>query len=94
MTYNENSHINTIEDVQVFFHYLVYERYVNFHPDEDFKNYICYEDKTPTFSPDEVDIFDRLMNESFEVCSKKKQTYIRLVAMNFSMFTKVVDIMI
>lgn len=71
MTYNENSHVNSIEDVQVFFHYLVYERHVNFHPDEDFKNYICYEDKTPTFSPDEVDIFNRLMDESFDVCSKE-----------------------
>ena len=72
MTYNMDSHIKSTEEVKTFFHHLVYERHVNFHPDEDFKNYICYEDKKPTFTTDEVEVYNRLMDESFDVCSKEK----------------------
>lgn len=72
MKYNNDSHINSVEDVKTFFHYLVYDCHVNFHPDEDFKNYICYEDKTVTFTTDEVELFNRLMDESFDMCSKEK----------------------
>jgi hypothetical protein len=48
----------------------VEERKVNFHPDDDFADYICLMDKTPTFTEDEVSIYNRLMDESFDVCEK------------------------
>lgn len=50
MTYDKDSHIKSVEDVKAFFHYLVDERKVNFHPDDDFADYINYDDKTPTFT--------------------------------------------
>jgi hypothetical protein len=71
MIYNDNSHINSVDDVQAFFHHLVYERHVNFHPDNNFEDYVCYEDHNPTFTKDEVKMYNRLMDESFDVCSKE-----------------------
>lgn len=70
MGYSANSHIESIKDVETFFHHLIDERKVNFHPDDDFADYICFEDKTPTFTEDEVVIYNRLMDESFDVCEK------------------------
>ncbi len=68
MMYDKNSHILSVEDVKLFFHHLIDERKVNFHPDDDFADYICYEDKTLTFTPKEVELYNRLMDESFDVC--------------------------
>lgn len=70
MTYNIDSHIKTVEDVKAFFHHFVYERKVNFHPDDDFVDYINYEDKTPSFTEDEVTVYNGLMEESFIICEK------------------------
>lgn len=65
---NEESHITTVTDVKAFFHHLVAERKVNFHPDDDFADYISLDDQTPTFSDEEVAVYNRLMDESFDVC--------------------------
>lgn len=70
MDYNADSHILSVDDVKLFFHHLIDERKVNFHPDDDFANYISLKDHTPTFSNEEVAIYNRLMDESFEVCKK------------------------
>ena len=70
MTYNVDSHIRSVEDVKAFFHHLVDERKVNFHPDEDFADYISCEDKMPSFTEEEVYLYNRLMEESFAVCQK------------------------
>ena len=71
MTYTTVSHITSVKDVEVFFHHLVFERKVNFHPDDDFANYVSLKDHTPTFSEEEVVIYNRLMDESFDVCDKE-----------------------
>ena len=68
MTYNNESHIKSFEDIKTFFHHFVDERKVNFHPDDDFADYICYDDKTPTFSKEDVGIYNWLMGEAFDVC--------------------------
>lgn len=34
MTYTNESHIKTVKDVETFFHHIVSERKVNFHPDD------------------------------------------------------------
>lgn len=65
---NEKSHITSVADVKAFFHHLVDERKVNFHPDDDFADYISLDDKTPTFTDDEVILYNRLMEESFDAC--------------------------
>lgn len=46
MNYSNKSHINTEADVKSFFHHLVDERKLNFHPDDDFADYISIDDKT------------------------------------------------
>ena len=41
---------------------------VNFHPDDDFADYISLDDQTPTFSDEKAVVYNRLMDESFAVC--------------------------
>ena len=65
---NEKSHITSVADVKAFFHHLVDERKVNLHPDDDFADYISIDDQTPTFTDDEVILYNRLMEESFDAC--------------------------
>ena len=65
---NEKSHITSVADVKAFFHHLVDERKVNFHPDDDFADYISLDDQTPSFTDDEVILYNRLMEESFDAC--------------------------
>ena len=43
MTYNSNSHIKSVKDVVTFFHHIVCERKVNFHPDDMFEDYVSCE---------------------------------------------------
>lgn len=73
MNYCEKFHVRTVDDVKAFFHYLVFECKVNFHPDNDFAEYISLEDKSSTFSTDEVKLYNRLMEESFAVCENAKE---------------------
>lgn len=68
MVYTTDSHIISVEDVKIFFHHLIEDRKLNFHPDDDFADYICYADNTPIFTQDEVTKYNRLMDESFGVC--------------------------
>lgn len=58
----------TVQEVKEFFKYLVNERKLNFHPNDDFANYVSYDEKTPSFTKEEVDVYNRLMEESFKVC--------------------------
>ena len=68
MTYNNESHIKSVEDVKVFFHHLVDERKVNFHPDDMFEDYVSCEGGINTFTLEECALYNRLMDESFKVC--------------------------
>lgn len=70
MIYSDFSHIKSIEDVNLFFHHLIYDRKINFHPDDDFSDYINNEDSSPAFSSEEVRTYNQLMDESFDVCEK------------------------
>ena len=58
----------TVLEVKEFFKYMVNERKPNFHLDDDFADYVSYEDKTPTFAKKEIEVYIRLMKESFNVC--------------------------
>lgn len=71
MTYNSNSHIKSVKDVVTFFHHIVCERKVNFHPDDMFENYVSCEGCINTFTLDECAIYNRLMDESFAVCTNE-----------------------
>ena len=67
--YSQESHITTIEEVKDFFNHLVNELGINFHPDDDFKNYVSYETGSRTMVDEQAELYNRLMDESFEVCS-------------------------
>ena len=69
MQYNKETRITSVDDVKNFFHHLVSERKVNFHPDDRFEDYVA-EDGVASFSQEECTVYNRLMDESFEVCEK------------------------
>ena len=60
----------TVKDVETFFHHIVLERKLNFHPDDMFEDYISCEGSINTFTLDECAIYNRLTDESFAVCKK------------------------
>lgn len=70
MQYNRDSHINNVDDVRKFFHYIVNERNVNFNPDDMFEDYISA-DGTTAFTPEECEIYNRLVEEAFKICDKE-----------------------
>ena len=71
MVYNSNSHIKSVKDVEALFHHIVFERKVNFHPDDMFEDYVSCEGGINTFTIEECAIYNRLMDESFAVCKKE-----------------------
>jgi hypothetical protein len=61
--------INNIEDVEnliVFFESIVG---AGFHPDTPFTDYINTETGEPTFTPEQSDLYDTLLDKAFNVCS-------------------------
>lgn len=68
MVINENTKMCSVKDVEAFFHHIVYDRKVNFHPDDSFEDYIDILTKEASFTSDECNIYNRLMDEAFEVC--------------------------
>lgn len=50
MTYNIGSYIKSVEDVKTFFHHIVSELKVNFHPDDMFEDYVSCEGGINTFT--------------------------------------------
>lgn len=71
MNYTLGSHIKSVKDVETFFHHIVFERKVNFHPDDSFEQYVSLNTQEPTFTSEECKIYDRLMDESFVICEKE-----------------------
>lgn len=71
MTYTSGSHIMSVKDVKTFFHHIVSERKVNFHPDDMFEDYVSCEGGINTFTLGECAIYNRLMDESFAVCNNE-----------------------
>ncbi len=62
--------IKTGEDIKIFFNDLLAED-LNFHPDDQFEDYINYETKAPTYSEDESRLRNSLLYQSFDVCEKE-----------------------
>jgi hypothetical protein len=62
--------IESLEDIAEFMHNLV-EEGVNAHPDEDFKNYVNFETGADTFTENEADHRNKLMEASFDVCERE-----------------------
>ena len=70
MQYNKDSHINNVDDVRKFFHYIVEERNVNFNTDDMFRDYMLA-DGSNAFTPEECEIYNRLVEEAFKICDKE-----------------------
>jgi hypothetical protein len=71
MTYTSESHIKSVKDVETFFHHIVSERKVNFHPDDMFEDYVSCEGGINTFTLGECAIYNRFMDESFAICENE-----------------------
>ena len=74
MQWTKKSFINNVDDVRKFFHYIVNERNVNFNPDDMFEDYMSA-DGTTAFTPEECEIYNRLVEESFDICKMKSLIY-------------------
>ncbi|MCQ2212282.1 MAG: hypothetical protein MJZ36_01445 [Bacteroidaceae bacterium] len=68
--YTEVDHIYIVEEVEAFFAHIVKERKINFHPDNNFEDYINIESHEPSFTPSECSIYNRLMDECFTICDQ------------------------
>ena len=71
MIYTNESHILSVKDVEAFFHHIVFERKVNFHPDDMFEDYVSCEGGINTFTLEECAIYNRLMDECFADCKSE-----------------------
>lgn len=58
--------ITSIEDVEQLVRYIYDELQVNFHPDDDFKDYI----KEKIFNETDANMYNNLVDECFNVCEK------------------------
>ena len=71
MRYNALTKITTLEDVEQFVKYIYEELGVNFHPDDDFKNYVSCETGERTMDDEKAELYNRLMDETFDVCGEE-----------------------
>lgn len=63
--------IKSIYHVRALFKHLLENESLNFHPDEDFKNYIHLETKLPSYSIEEAELRNKLMQDCFNVCERE-----------------------
>ncbi|PBI83548.1 hypothetical protein BSF41_45340 [Flavobacterium sp. ACN2] len=61
--------INTLEDVHIFAEQLIGEG-LNFHPDDDFNDYVNLVTNKASYNKIEADVRNKLMDECFEICKK------------------------
>ncbi|WP_214071825.1 hypothetical protein [Mucilaginibacter sp. dw_454] len=59
--------IKNLEDVKLFTRQLVSEG-TNFHPDDDFNNYVNLETGEPSYTLEEAEIRNQLLYQCFKVC--------------------------
>lgn len=64
-------HIHNTGHVRQLAAYIVQDLGVNFHPDEEFANYINIETKEPSFTAEECATADALIEECFAVCERE-----------------------
>ena len=69
--YTQDSHITTAEEIRDFFRHIVYDLDINFHPDDDFKAYVSYATGERTMDNAQAELYNRLMEETFEVCGEE-----------------------
>lgn len=73
--YTHNSHITTVEEVKEFFRHIVYDLDINFHPDDDFKDYLNLATGERSMDDEQAELYNRLMDEAFEACDDEEMVY-------------------
>ncbi len=73
--------IKSIADVEIFFHHLLEKESLNFHPDEDFRNYINLETHLPSYTIEDAELRNHLMTSCFEVCEQENDTDIYTIGL-------------
>ena len=63
--------IKTTTDVKRFAKQLIAEG-VNFHPDDDFNDYVFYENNNSFYTKEQAEQRNALMAMSFEICNKEQ----------------------
>ncbi len=64
--------IKSVADVEYFARLLV-EEGANFHPDNDFLEFVNFETGEPTYTSEEAELRNMLMERAFEVCEKEEK---------------------
>ena len=62
--------IQTKSDVEEFISCLILEESLNFHPDEDFRNYVHVDTGLPSYTEAEAEVRNRLLDQCFDICEK------------------------
>ena len=78
--------IKTPLDVAKFFYWIVFEVGINFHPDDSFKDYVNYVTKEPTFTSEQADYYDEVMEKCFKVCKKKHRDIYQIALVVMGLF--------
>ena len=73
--YTSDSHITTVEEVEAFFRHIVYDLDINFHPDDDFRDYVNTTTGERSMNDEQAQLYNRLMDEAFEVCGNEDLVY-------------------
>lgn len=68
MKYDVDSHIDSVKGIETFFHHLLVDRKLSYHPDDDFKDYVNFKTGKRVFTDEEAKTYNRLMDEAFEIC--------------------------
>lgn len=66
--------IESIKDVELFFNELL-DNEINFHPDSDFNDFINLETLEATFTAEEAEILNSLMDDCFRICQNDGEKY-------------------
>ena len=73
--YTRDFHITTIEEVKDFFRHIVFDLDINFHPDDDFRDYFNQETGERSMNDEQAELYNRLMEESFVACGDDEMVY-------------------
>ncbi len=57
--------INSIEDIKLFSKQIIDES-VSFHPDDDFNDYVNLKTNEPSYTKEQAEVRNNLMNECFD----------------------------
>ena len=73
--YTRDSHITTFEEVKDFFLHIIFDLDINFHPDDDFKDYFDSTTGERSMDDEQAELYNRLMDEAFEACGDEDLVY-------------------